>query len=70
MRWESLTRVPLRAIGFSPRFELGWYIRSEKELAQLKKIDPRLWKHIQHSIDSKEIRRESILIISKKDSVR
>jgi len=57
-------------IRFNPRFELGWYIRSERESAQLSEIDPSLWKHIQHSMNSKEIRREFILIISKKDSAR
>lgn len=57
-------------IRFNPRFELGWYIRSERESVQLSEIDPSLWKHIQHSMNSKEIRREFILIISKKDSAR
>jgi len=69
----KLERVGFRvqateSIRFSPRFELGWYIKSEKELAQLREIDPSLWKHIQHDLDSKRIRREFILIISKKDS--
>ena len=55
-------------IRFNPRFELGWYIKSEKELAQLSEIDPSLWKHIQCDLDNKRIRREFTLIISKKDS--
>ena len=51
---------------FNPPFELGWYIRSEKELEQLKETDPGLWEYIQHRMNSKKIRREFILLVGKK----
>jgi len=53
-------------IRFNPTFDPGWYMKSEKELEQLKETDPSLWEHIQHRINSKKIRREFILIVNKK----
>lgn len=53
-------------IRFNPSFNLGRYIKSERELEQLKETDVNLWRYIQNRISSNKIRREFILIISKK----
>jgi len=53
-------------ISFNPPFDIGWYIKSERELEQLKETDISLWRYIQNRISSNKIRREFILITSKK----
>ncbi len=53
-------------INFNPRFELEWYIKSEKELEQLRETDPILREYLQHYMNRKRIRREFILLVSKK----
>jgi len=52
-------------IRFNPEFELGWYVKSEKELEQLKETDSILWEYVQSRIGNK-IKREFVLLISKK----
>jgi len=58
--------VATEFIKFAPSFELGRYIKSEKELERLRNADPSLWEYIQDRLSSKKIRREFILLISKK----
>ena len=53
-------------IRFNPTFNLGWYIKSEEELGQLKENDLSLWRYLQNRISRNKIRREFILIIGKK----
>ena len=55
-------------IKFNPQFELGWYIKSEKELEQLKDTEPSLWEYIQHRMNNKKISREFILLFSRKQA--
>jgi len=53
-------------IRFNPTFDLGWYMKSEKEMEKLKETDPILWEYIQHRMNSKKLKREFILLINKK----
>jgi ubiquinone/menaquinone biosynthesis C-methylase UbiE len=53
-------------IQFSPKFELTRYIPSARELKQIKKRDPILWKDILLLNNSQEIKREFIFVIAKK----
>lgn len=53
-------------IRFDIPFDLGWYIKSERELEKLRENDANLWKYIQNRINSKKLGREFILITCKK----
>ena len=53
-------------IRFSPKFELNRYLKSEKETERLSQTDPSLWQRVQHLMQTKEITREFILLISSK----